>query len=329
MQIVLRAMGKRQGLVAGSPGELRRQQRAAAALGAGTPIDMVVRELTVASARARHYVATTGAPLVVFLHGGGFVFGDLDTHDRLCRLLARHAGVHVLAIDYRLAPEHPFPAAVEDAERAFRWARRHAADLGADASRIAIAGDSAGGNLATVVSQIFATTADAPACQLLIYPTVDHHGMYPSKELFADGFFLTREAIGWFYEQYVDTAGADPLDHRLHPAGAPNLANQPPALIVTAGFDPLRDEAEAYAAALRAQGSDATVRRFESLIHGFANMTGVSRSASEAVIEIAGSLRAMLARDDDDARTTRRAPGTPGEGPRDGRPGEDREAARS
>jgi acetyl esterase len=165
-----------------------------------------------------------------------------------------------------------------------------------------------------VVSQIFTNTADAPACQLLIYPTVDHQGTYPSKDLFADGFFLTREAIGWFFEQYVDTAGADPLDHRLRPAAAPNLANQPPALIVTAGFDPLRDEAEAYAAALRAHGSHATVRRFESLIHGFANMTGVSRSASDAVIEIAGSLRTMLARDDDDARTSRRARGTPSEG---------------
>ncbi|MEJ7597952.1 MAG: alpha/beta hydrolase fold domain-containing protein [Kofleriaceae bacterium] len=294
IKLVLAAMGKRENLSTGSPGQLRHHQRMAAAVAAGTPIELPVRELTVANRRARHYVADLGAPLVVFLHGGGFVFGDLDTHDRLCRMLCRHAGVHVLAIDYRLAPEHPFPAAVEDAERAYRWARRHAAELGADPSRVAVAGDSAGGNLATVVSQLTSGTLDAPSCQLLIYPTIDHEGTYPSKELFAEGFFLTRDVMGWFFEQYVETVGVAPDDHRLRPLVAPSLAGQPPALIITAGFDPLRDEGEAYAAALRAHGSQATVRRFESLIHGFANMTGVSRSASDAVIEIAGSLRAML-----------------------------------
>lgn len=301
MQLVLRAMGSSSALVGGSPGAVRMRQRIGAAIASGERAEVGdIREITVEDLRARHYApprdpANEPAPLVVFFHGGGFVFGDLDTHDGLCRMLCRHAGVHVLAIEYRLAPEHPFPAGIEDAERAWQWAVRNASALGADPSRIAIAGDSAGGNLATVVAQRTARTPAAPACQLLIYPTVDHHGAYASKALFADGFYLTREAMAWFYEQYVETAGAEPEDVRLKPLAAADLAEQPPALVVTAGFDPLRDEAEAYAAALRRHGSTAVVRRFGSLIHGFANMTGVSRSAHDAVMEIAGMLRTLLA----------------------------------
>jgi len=297
MQLVLAALGKEDPLLSSSPGQLRYEQRVAAMVAAGAPVPVgAVRDLTVEDMRARHYVpeSAAGAPLVVFLHGGGFVFGDLDTHDRLCRMLCRHAGVHVLAIEYRLAPEHPFPAGVEDAERAWKWACRHARLLGADPSRIAVAGDSAGGNLATVVAQRTAGTADAPACQLLIYPTVDHHGAYPSKEMFARGFFLTRKAIAWFHEQYIETVGAEPDDIRHTPLAASDLSHQPPALIITAGFDPLRDEAEAYGELLRRHGSVAVVRRFDSLLHGFANMTGVSRTAADAVIEIAGMLRGML-----------------------------------
>ncbi len=296
MQLLLRAIDARGGITAPSPGQLRKRQQVAAVVAAGEVVTIAgVRDLEVDGLRARHYVSESGAPLVVFFHGGGFVFGDLETHDRLCRMLCRHAGVHVLAIEYRLAPEHPFPAGIDDAERAWAWAVRHAHELGADPARLAVAGDSAGGNLATVVAQRHAGTAAAPCAQLLIYPTVDHRGEYASKELFADGFFLTREAMAWFHEQYADTAGAEPDDPRLRPIAAPRLADQPPAIIVTAGFDPLRDEAEAYAAALRAAGSSVVVRRFDRLIHGFANMTGVSRSASDAVIEIAGMLRVRCA----------------------------------
>ncbi|MEO6777203.1 MAG: alpha/beta hydrolase [Kofleriaceae bacterium] len=297
MQMLLKALIARGGIMDESPGKLRKRQAIGAIVAAGAPVAVAAtRDLEVDGLRARHYANAPGAPLVVFLHGGGFVFGDLETHDRLCRMLCKHAGVHVLAIEYRLAPEFPFPAGVEDADRAWRWARVHASELGADPERIAIAGDSAGGNLAAGVAQTFASTSDAPVGQLLIYPAVDYEGAYPSKELFAEGFFLTRAASAWFREQYVETAGVhDPSDVRLRPSAATALANQPPAIVVTAGFDPLRDEGEAYAAALARHGSSVVVRRFAGLIHGFANMTGISRSANEAVVEIAGMLRMLVA----------------------------------
>jgi len=298
MQILLKVLERRGGIADESPGRLRKRQAIGAIVANGAPVHIAgFRDLEVDGLRARHYASTAGAPLVVFFHGGGFVFGDLETHDRLCRMLCKHAGVHVLAIEYRLAPEFPYPAGVEDADRAWKWARKHAHELGADPTRIAVAGDSAGGNLATVVAQTYANTPDAPIGQLLIYPTVDYEGAYPSKELFAEGFFLTRAASAWFREQYIETAGVhDPNDARHRPLAATSLAKQPPAIIVTAGFDPLRDEAEAYAAALAGHGSSAVVRRFPGLIHGFANMTGVSRSANEAVVEIAGMLRMLVAR---------------------------------
>ena len=298
MQILLKALERRGGIIDESPGRLRKRQAIGAIVANGAPVEIkATRDLEVDGLRARHYVNEPNAPLVVFLHGGGFVFGDLETHDRVCRMLCKHAGVHVLAIEYRLAPEFPFPAGVEDADRAWRWARAHAHELGADPTRMAIAGDSAGGNLSAVTAQRYANTPDAPVGQLLIYPAVDHDGAYASKELFAEGFFLTRDASKWFREQYVETAGDhDPNDVRLRPFAATTFAKQPPAIIITAGFDPLRDEGEAYAAALARHGSSVVVRRFEGLIHGFANMTGVSRSANDAVVEIAGMLRMLVAR---------------------------------
>ncbi|HEY4176404.1 MAG TPA: alpha/beta hydrolase fold domain-containing protein [Kofleriaceae bacterium] len=292
LQIILKAMGP---IMDPSPGELRKQQRIAAVVANGAPVEVrSVRDLSVDGLRARHYASDSGAPLLVFLHGGGFVFGDLDTHDRVCRMLCKHAGIHVLAIDYRLAPEHPFPAGIDDGERAFLWARAHAAELGADPTRIVIGGDSAGGNFATVIAQKLAHTPDAPTAQLLLYPSTHFGGKYASLDLFSEGFFLTRLAMKWFAEQYADTAGADYSDARITPINATDLSAQPPAVIVTAGFDPMRDEGEAYGEALRKAGSVAVVRRFPSLIHGFANMTGVSRSASDAVIEVAGMLRSVL-----------------------------------
>jgi len=295
MQLLLRAIEMRGGIIAATPTQLRKRQQIAAVVSAGAPVPVATKDLIVDGLRARHYASTRGAPLVVFFHGGGFVFGDLETHDRLCRVLSVHAGVHVLAIEYRLAPEFPFPAGLDDAERAWQWARGHASELDADPHRIAVAGDSAGGNLATLTAQRHAGTREAPCAQLLLYPTVDHDGAYASKELFADGFFLTREAMTWFHEHYVDAAARASGDPRLQPITATALAKQPPAILITAGFDPLRDEGEAYAASLRGAGSWVVVRRFGPLIHGFANMTGVSRSAHDAVIEIAGMLRAVLA----------------------------------
>ncbi len=248
--------------------------------------------------RARHYApAEAGGPhpLIVYYHGGGFVICDLETHDAPCRVLCRHAGAHVLSIDYRLAPENPFPAPVEDCQAALRWAFEHAAELGADTGRIAVAGDSAGGNLATVMClQARRGENPMPHFQLLIYPVTDLANDAPSRGTFAEGFFLTKSEMDWFNEHYVLSCGADPNDPRLSPLLVDDLSGVPPAYLITAGFDPLRDEGEAYVEKLRAAGNKVVHRRFPGLIHGFINMTAASRSSRDALIEVAGAARAML-----------------------------------
>jgi acetyl esterase len=253
-----------------------------------------VSELTIEGAtaplRARHYAPAAsekgGQPLLVFFHGGGFVLGDLDTHDAPCRLLCKHGAMHVLAIDYRLAPEHPFPAASEDAVAAFRWAALHAEELGADERRVCVGGDSAGGNLSAVVAQQTALSGGpAPAAQLLIYPVVDSVQEWPSGELFASGFVLDHEDRRWFTRQYV-SVGVDRADPRLSPFRITNASGLCPAYVVTAGFDPLRDEGEAYADKLAAAGVPTTVRRYDGFVHGFLNMVGVSPASRAAAIEI-------------------------------------------
>ena len=183
-------------------------------------------------------------PACVFYHGGGFVIGCPDTYDGLCRALARRAGCVVISVAYRLAPEHPFPAAVDDALAAFQWVRARADDLGLNQERIAVAGDSAGGNLAAVVCQrLVALDAPPPAHQLLIYPKTDHRDRYPSRERFAEGFYLTRALVDWFGACYLPEP-TDP-DPRVSPILFDALHALPPATVITAGFDPLRDEGEA------------------------------------------------------------------------------------
>jgi acetyl esterase len=233
----------------------------------------------------------------VFFHGGGFVCGDLDTHDAPCRVLCRHGGVHVLSVDYGLAPEHPFPAYVDDAVAAFGWAVEHAAELGADPARVAIGGDSAGGTLAAIASRLAARDGGpVPAAQVLVYPATDRTRTTPSLERFAEGFFLTARDIEWYFDQYTGGTGAGREDPLVSPLLAPDLGGLAPALVVTAGFDPLRDEGEAYAHALRAAGTPALLRRMPELVHGFVNFGGVSRASREAIVEIAGTVRGMLAR---------------------------------
>jgi acetyl esterase len=281
----------------------RAERRRAAPVGNGPPAPVgAVAELSIDGAagplRARHYSPLAEerrpAPLVVYLHGGGWVIGDLDTHDGPCRLLCRHAGVHVVSVDYRLAPEQPFPAAIDDACAALRWGLEHAAGLGADPARVAIGGDSAGANLATVACWLAARSREPlPAAQLLVYPVADATARRRSSELFGEGFFLTSSEMDWFLDKYL--GGADPADPRVSILRAPDLAGLPPTMVVTAGFDPLRDEGEEYAAAMAAAGNVVALRRFPGLIHGFMGMTGVSRSAREAAIELAGSLRGLLA----------------------------------
>jgi acetyl esterase len=211
--------------------------------------------------------------LLVYFHGGGFVVCDLETHDNMCRFLARQAGVRVLAVDYRLAPEHRFPAAIEDALAAFRFAAEHAAELGADPARLAVGGDSAGGNLATGVARLAAADAQpAPAFQLLFYPWLDLSAKRESYRLFGDA-----------------------IDPRCSPLQAEQLEGLAPAYIATAGFDPLRDEAEEYASRLRAAGVPVALRRHRGLIHGFANAVGIGHVGREALVEAAGALRVGLA----------------------------------
>lgn len=247
---------------------------------------------------ARLYVAL-GAPqppqpLLVYYHGGGWVIGDLETHDGVCRFLAEYAGCRVLSVDYRLAPEHPFPAPVEDAFAAFQWAAEHAADLGADPARIAVGGDSAGANLATgVCLQARKRGGPQPAMQLLLYPPTDVVGEQPSRETFAEGFLLTRNDMRWFEDHYLPD-GCDPDDPRASMMRARDVSALPPAYVATAGFDPLRDEGEIYAKRMREVGVKVALRRYPSLIHGFANLTAICPSARAAMHEVAGALRMGL-----------------------------------
>jgi acetyl esterase len=286
-----------------TPEQARQERRRLAALYAGRPTAVAsVSDVEIEGAppmRARHYAPPDRGgphPLLVFYHGGGFVFGDLDTHDASCRLLCRHAGVHVLAVDYRLAPEHPFPAAVEDARRALAWAHEHAGALGADPQRVGVGGDSAGGNLAAVAAQL-ARDDGGPgaALQLLIYPATDCSRRRRSRELFGEGFLLTNAEMDWFEDSYLGPERARRLDPRASPLLAESLSGLPPAIVATAAFDPLRDEGEDYAHALRAAGTPVLLTRFPGFIHAFINAAGVSRACRDAVIEIAGTLRGAFA----------------------------------
>ena len=281
--------------------EARAQLRRDALAIAGRPIpvgavsDLVIDGGSGHAMSARHY-APAGAPqpLLVYYHGGGFVAGDLDTHDGLCRRICRDADVHVLSVDYRLAPEHPFPAAVEDAMAAFRWAYAHAAALGAMPGKVAVGGDSAGGNLAAVVGQMTAAAGGpAPCAQVLIYPPTDRTTTRPSLELFSDSFFLTRADIDWYHLQYTGSTIAQP-DPAQNSLCAKNFSGLPPALVVTAGFDPLRDEGEAYADALRQAGVPVSLKRFDGLLHGFCSMQTISPACDAAVAEIVMDLRTLI-----------------------------------
>jgi acetyl esterase len=247
---------------------------------------------------ARVYAPHAGGaplPVVAYFHGGGWVQGDLETHHGLCARLAKHAGVLVVAVDYRLAPEHKFPAAVEDCLAAYRWLRSHGRDLGADPARVAVAGDSAGGNLSAVVSQLAAAGGTpVPTCQVLIYPAVDFSLETDSHRELADGHVIPRDRIAWYTEQYLRTE-ADKVDLRASPLRAPRLAGQPPAMIVTAGFDPLRDEGQAYGDRLREAKVDVVHREYPGQIHAFVSLTKAIPQGMACTLEVAEYLRQRLA----------------------------------
>ncbi len=286
-----------------APEPARDYVRRMTAATSGPPIPMAeVRELEfggpAGTLPARLYVPLGAEPpprpMLVYFHGGGWVVGDLDTHDGVCRFLAAHSGAAVLSMDYRLAPEHPFPAPVEDANAAFRWAAANADELGVDPARIAVGGDSAGGNLAAGVSLAMRDTdGPQPKMQLLIYPATEAIEARRSRQLFADGFVLTQMDIDTCERHYLPdkSMGYEPLASVLR---APDHSRLPPAYVATAGFDPLRDEGEELAAKMREAGVSVALRRHPRLIHTFANLTAVSRSARSAMLEAAGALRMGL-----------------------------------
>jgi len=230
-------------------------------------------------------------PVLVWFHGGGWVIGDLDTHDCLCRELANRSGCCVISVDYRLGPEHKFPAAVDDAFNSVKWIAANARELRIDPKRLAVGGDSAGGNLAAVVS-ILARDERAPeiAHQILVYPVTDLHRGHPSQKTNGEGYVLTGAMLDYFYSHYL-LEPSDKKDWRASPLLANDLTGLPPALVLTAGFDPLRDEGAAYAVALTKAGNETTYVCFERQIHGFITMGKVFHDASPAISLCTGELR--------------------------------------
>jgi len=276
--------------------------RAAPTLDLVTP-DVAVYDRTVPGAsgprRARVYVPasapSSGAPGLVFFHGGGWVVGSIESHDRLCRALAHRAAVVVVSVDYRLAPEHPFPAAPDDAIAATRWVLENAALLGIDAARVAVGGDSAGGNLSAVVSLALRDDARRPAFQLLIYPATDLTRALPSHALFGDSYFLSKAAGDWYLGHYL-RAPADATKPLASPLFVDDLSRLPPALLITAGFDPLRDEGKAYADRMREAGVEVELVCVEGQMHGFLVMAAAIRDGARIVDLVAARLRSALAK---------------------------------
>lgn len=267
------------------------------------PADVAVGERHTGGAAPvplRVYTPRTPGPhaLVVYYHGGGYVLGDLDGYDNVCRQLCLDSGAVVVSVGYRLAPEHPFPAAVDDAWTALVWAAEHARALGTDPARLAVAGDSAGAVLATV-SALRARDAAGPAIamQALVYPPAagGRPGPYPSRQTHAAGPTLTLRSMDYFHGHYLAGATAE-ADFRVAPLDAPSLAGLAPALVMVATHDPLRDEAVAYADALLAAGTPATLIEYHGLAHGFINQGGAIAAARLAQLQLAQALRLGLQR---------------------------------
>ena len=238
--------------------------------------------------------ADAALPALVYFHGGGWVIGDLETHDVLCRQITAEAGVEVVNVDYRLAPEVKFPGAVDDAWAATKWVVTNAGRLGIDPQRIAVGGDSAGGNLAAVVA-LLARDAGGPkiAYQVLLYPVTDVSTETASYRECGDGYLLTLDSMRWFFDHYLKSPD-EARDWRVSPLRATSHRDLPPALIVTAGFDPLRDEGEAYARKLRDAGVRVDYACYGGMIHGFAPMGRLIQSGNRAVSHVAASLREAL-----------------------------------
>jgi|SRR5579871_518929 len=236
-------------------------------------------------------VSSSALPALVYFHGGGFVIGDLDTHDGLCRMIANEAGCTVVAVHYRLSPEHKFPAAVEDSYAALAWVAKNATKLGIDSARIAVGGDSAGGALAAVTA-LMARDQGGPklALQLLLFPVTQIGGETHSMKECAEGFFLEKKTLDWFFGHYL-SAGADTSDYRISPLHAANFQGLPGAFIMLGGYDPLHDEGEAYAQKLRAAGVPVRVSDHSDMVHCFFYLQAILPKAHEAVREIGTALK--------------------------------------
>ncbi|MBL4617184.1 MAG: alpha/beta hydrolase [Robiginitomaculum sp.] len=261
-----------------------------------------VRDLEIAGAagtiKARLYIPENqeaNSPAMVFYHGGGWILGGIDSHDRPCRRICATANMPVLAVDYRLAPEHVFPAAIDDAKAAFHWACEHAGELGVDKSLIAVAGDSAGGNIAASISlSLRGDPLGEPAFQLLIYPSLQPFGRAQSHEQFADGYALDKADMKFFITSYAGKDAFTSEDPRLWPLLAEDHKGAAPAYIITAGHDPLQDDGSDYALALGASGVAAKHKSYPGMTHGFCSMTALSPVGCEALEDAASYLGSAL-----------------------------------
>ncbi len=234
-------------------------------------------------------------PVIAFFHGGGFVICSVDTHDGLARRLANATGAVVVSVEYRLAPDARCPAAAEDCYAATMWTHEHAAELGADSGRLIVAGDSAGGNLAAVVSLMAREQGGPPiTSQVLVYPVIDAACDAPSYVENGEGYFLEASGMRWFWDHYLGPDG-DGNHHHASPIRASDLSGLPPAVVITAEFDPLRDEGEAYAEALQTAGVPVVARRYDGMIHGFVSMPMLFPEADDAVAHIADAVQGSLA----------------------------------
>jgi acetyl esterase len=245
--------------------------------------------------RYRPLASAAGAlPTLIYYHGGGFVIGNIETHDSTCRRLANKSRCQVISIDYRLAPEHSFPAPIDDGIAAFRHIRDHAVSFEADPRRLAVGGDSAGGAMAAVVCQSCRTASEKmPAFQMLIYPATDYSRESGSRKAFTQGYFLDKDLIDWFWKAYAP-AGTDTTDLRLSPLLASDFSGLPPAFVLTAGYDPLRDEGRAYADRLIDAGVKTTYVNYPGTIHGFFSMTRFLQQGLKANDEAAGVMAAFF-----------------------------------
>ena len=238
--------------------------------------------------------AAEALPTLVFFHGGGWVIGNIETHDWLCRILANEAACRVISVEYRLSPEHKYPAAIEDAFAAVTWIEANASTLGVDANRIAVGGDSAGGALAAIVAQLAKEKGNPRiAYQMLFFPVTQIGGDTTSMREFAEGFFLETPTLKWFYNHYLP-ADADRNDPRVSPLAAKDFSGLPPAYIMLAGFDPLHDEGLAYAEKLRVAGVPVTVADYPDMVHDFIYMQAVLPQAPQALVTAAAALKSAL-----------------------------------